>query len=184
MLIFSSSRVFTKWLICKISWKITQNYKRFLLVGENLAWIGLSIWDGRLRSRYLLIVSFFLSHLPTKQALARWVRPAVWPRQVIDRLLGKSFARTHTGFRVVEPSFLGQKPEPPSSNVSLLCLQVRIGSEHTSGGKYVGSTAWSKFAQCATSAIRPESRVRILIVSDQSSARAAMLENLKGQDVV
>ena len=126
----------------------------------------------------------FLSLPPPKQALARWLRPAVWPRQVMNRLLDKSFARTHTGFRVVEPSFLSEKPEPRSSNVSLLCLQVRTGSEHTSGGKYVGSTALSKFAECATSAIRPESRVRILIVTDNSTTRGALLEKLKGQDVV
>ncbi len=104
----------------------------------------------------------------------------------MNKLLRKPFnSSLHNGFRVEEPTFVRRSADIVRTNFSLLCLQVRTGIGHTSWGKYVGSFALQRFAECSKEVIGANSsRVRIVLAADDSKARDALLSLLRGFDVV
>jgi hypothetical protein len=145
-----------------------------------IAWdIGLGWTVGR------KILLEFLKMFCLK-ALSRWVKPSRWTGEVMNRLLSKPFKpSSHTGFRVEDPTFARRSAEIAKTAFPVLCLQVRTGIGHTSGGKYVGSFALERFAECSKEVLGGNSsRARIVIAADDSSARDTLLSLLREFDVV
>lgn len=127
---------------------------------------------------------FFILLKILLQALSRWVAPSMWTGQVMNRLLSKPFELSHTGFRVEQPIFSHRSFELAQANFSLLCLQVRTGISHTSGGRYVGHFALQRFADCSKKVIGTSARVRVVILTDNTDARQTLLSKMVGYDVV
>jgi FkbM family methyltransferase len=118
------------------------------------------------------------------KALGRWIRPSSWVAQVMNGLISRPTNKTQFGFRVSDPSWSDQLQ---ASKIPFLCLQIRTGSAHTSGGLYSAQRGdvLKQFAKCAHFVgNKTQSPLRILVVSDSTDARKAVLSMLQSLDVV